>query len=391
MRTKTAGAKSKAKRTSVRAPKTKPLPNGDSTPRTPTLATTSKTADRSAIKSPTAQPAELSESDRRRLRDWLDHSDRPFAVSTFPASRKRKRGAHQLQLQDDIFEDRLSVQYEVKPRDKWESLRRYKKFTVGSESIATGECILVKHDESDDPRVDLNSQWKAKVLEVRALDQEHVYIRLSWLNRPEDLDSGRKDYHGKNELIPTNQMDVIDAMAVNGALKVKHWDELADDVESSMPDEEEFFWRQTYDFANTKTFSALRTICVDEVPQNADELIVQCSNGECRKWMHVRCIAKKALERAIEDQAPHKRSSKAHKQKGKLKNPANNPYLTAVADASRNLTTAEVFIKDLPKRPNAEENEFVITAEETEIVITTESREQYSEELCCLFCGSQVD
>lgn len=125
--------------------------------------------------------------------------------------------------------------------------------------------------------------------------------------------------------------------------------------------------------------------------------------------MHVRCIAKKALERAsklscaqnqniiqltihiVEDQAPHKRSSKAHKQKGKLKNPANNPYLTAVADASRNLTTAEVFIKDLPKRPNAEETEFVITAEETEIVITTETREQYSEELCCLFCGSQVD
>lgn len=59
-------------------------------------------------------------------------------------------------------------------------------------------------------------------------------------------------------------MDVIDAMAVNGALKVKHWDELADELaddgESSMPDEEEFFWRQTYDFANTKTFS----VCQDQ-------------------------------------------------------------------------------------------------------------------------------
>lgn len=28
-----------------------------------------------------------------------------------------------------MFEDRLSIKYEVKPRDKWESLRRYKKFT----------------------------------------------------------------------------------------------------------------------------------------------------------------------------------------------------------------------------------------------------------------------
>lgn len=106
--------------------------------------------------------------------------------------------------------------------------------------------------------MDTASQWKAKVLEVRALDPEHVYIRLSWLNRPEDLDSGRKDYHGKNELIPTNQMDVIDAMAVNGALEVKHWNEFADEDEKSMPDEDEYFWRQTFDFANTKTFSVRR-------------------------------------------------------------------------------------------------------------------------------------
>ena len=90
---------------------------------------------------------------------------------------------------------------------------------------------------------------------MRALDPEHVYIRLSWLNRPEDLGSGRKDYHGKNELVPTNQMDIIDAMAVNGGLKVKHWDETADDDETSMPEEDEYFWRQTFDFANTKTFS----------------------------------------------------------------------------------------------------------------------------------------
>jgi len=114
---------------------------------------------------------------------------------------------------------------------------------------------LVKHDDTADPKIDTASQWKAKVLEVRALDPEHVYIRLSWLNRPEDLDGGRKSYHGKNELVPTNQMDIIDAMAVNGALSVKHWDEMADDDETSMPEEDQYFWRQTFDFANTKTFS----------------------------------------------------------------------------------------------------------------------------------------
>ena len=124
---------------------------------------------------------------------------------------------------------------------------------MGSESIAVGQCILVKHDDSEEAKIDITSQWKAKVLEVRALDSEHVYIRVAWLNRPEDLDSGRKAYHGKNELIPTNQMDVIDAMAVNGSLEVEHWDEKDDDV--PLMNEEQYFWRQTYDFANTKTFS----------------------------------------------------------------------------------------------------------------------------------------
>jgi len=77
-----------------------------------------------------SQPAELSEEYRTRLRDWLDHTDNPFAVHTVPLSRKRKRNnVNQLQVQDDLFQERLTVQFEVKPRDKWESLRRYKKFT----------------------------------------------------------------------------------------------------------------------------------------------------------------------------------------------------------------------------------------------------------------------
>lgn len=124
---------------------------------------------------------------------------------------------------------------------------------VGSESISTGQCILVKHDDSEGDKINVANQWKAKVLEVRALDSEHVYIRVSWLNRPEDLDTGRKSYHGKNELIPTNQMDIIDAMAVNGSLEVMHWDDREDD--SAMMNDEQYFWRQTFDYVNTRTFS----------------------------------------------------------------------------------------------------------------------------------------
>lgn len=124
---------------------------------------------------------------------------------------------------------------------------------MGSESIAVGECVLVKHDTSNDAKIDIDAQWKAKVLEVRALDQEHVYIRVAWLNRPEDLATGRKAYHGRHELIPTNQLDIIDAMTVNGRLELYHWDD--SDEDSPMPGTDEHFWRQTFDSANTKTFS----------------------------------------------------------------------------------------------------------------------------------------
>lgn len=227
------------------------------------------------IKSPSSQPEELSEKDFNKIRNYLDDHEKPFKVLIAPVSRKRKRQSAALLPQTDLFEDRLSVQYEVKP-NTWERLRKYRKFTgtyrtntaqmdeqgltvypVGTESIAVGQCVLVKHEASDavtdaDVPIDIHAQWKAKVLEVRALDTEHVYIRVAWLNRPEDLRTGRKAYHGKNELIPSNEMDIIDAMAVNGSLEVVHWEEGADD--SAMIGDDQFFWRQTYD-VNSKTLS----------------------------------------------------------------------------------------------------------------------------------------
>lgn len=83
------------------------------------------------MKSP-APPADLSDADREKLKTFLDRQDRaekPFSVVTQPSSRKRKRAKLDYVLQEDLWEDRLAVRYEVKPRDKWESLRRYKKFT----------------------------------------------------------------------------------------------------------------------------------------------------------------------------------------------------------------------------------------------------------------------
>jgi hypothetical protein len=136
--------------------------------------------------------------------------------------------------------------------------------------------------------------------------------------------------------------------------------------------------------------------------------------------MHIRCIAEKALQRAreystprttdilpmhapncspaVDDQGAPRRSSKAQRKKSKLKNPANNPDLAAVAVASKGLVKAEVFLKGYPDIPKTEQAEpfrkgrpRIKPAEEDEIVVTTEDGEQYSEKVCCLFCGTEVD
>ncbi|KXT07631.1 hypothetical protein AC578_10121 [Pseudocercospora eumusae] len=325
-----------------------------------------------------AQPPDLSEEDKARLWQFLDKNAAPFTVKTAAPSKKRKRDGL-VQVQDDLFEDRLSVQYEVAPRDKWESLRRYKKFTVGQESIATGQCIYVKADESDDPNMNAAEQWKAKVLEVRALDSEHVYIRVAWLNRPEDLPHGRQPYHGKNELIPTNQMDVIDAMAVNGSFEVVHWDDK--DEESPMPKEDDFFWRQTYDFASSGTYSELHKICVDNKPINPDQVILQCSNAKCRKWLHVNCIAEKAVKE-YESVNETKKAANTPKKRGRPKNLKISPDSKAsgLATNETGTVTAHIFIKGLPDGPKD------IPAGSSEVVVMDGDTQEHAEDLLCLHC-----
>lgn len=243
---------------------------------------------------------------------------------------------------------------------------------------------MVKHDEREDARMDPDQQWKAKVLEVRALDPEHVYIRVAWLNRPEDLDTGRKAYHGKNELIPTNQMDIIDAMAVNGRLDIYQWLEGNDDT--PMPGIEEYFWRQTYDFVNSRTFSKLRAICVDDMPQNPDEMILQCANEECRKWLHVKCVAEDAVRRASDEAAATASKTKAPKRKkiAAAKNLDIDANSSAVATAQKDAFTADVFVKGLPDGPNQE------AASTTEIVVMSEEGKK-AEDVSCLFCGSKIE
>ncbi|QIW95743.1 hypothetical protein AMS68_001261 [Peltaster fructicola] len=351
------------------------------------------------------------------LRDYLDSqaAEGPFVVETLPLSRKKvKRGNQDVERIDDLFERRLTVQYNIRPNNAWSALKKYKRFTVGDihhrtdVSIGVGEYIFVKHDEWSDDKLDTSTQWKAIVLEVRALDSEHVYILVAWLNRPEDLEDGRKPYHGRSELIPSNQLDVIDAMTVNGRLDLVHWSESSDDIPH------QYFWRQTYDAAYTKTFSELKRFCVEDTAHNPDDMIVQCEQEECRRWMHVKCIARAAAraasETALSSIGTIAYTTTGEKDLTKKSDPGEAVDLpldaesSAVGKAACANYVAEVFIKDADRvryAAEAEQEDDGIVGTPTpaadlkpittsKIIITKPSGQAESQAVLCLLCQAAM-
>ena len=117
--------------------------------------------------------------------------------------------------------------------------------TVGDENFALNEYIYVNNGKAAGGGLDMDDQqfWVARVLEIRAVDEAHVYLRVYWLYWPEELPDGRQPYHGQKELVASNHMDIIDAMTVSGRAHVKHWMELDEDEE--LP---ELYWRQKFDY-----------------------------------------------------------------------------------------------------------------------------------------------
>lgn len=113
---------------------------------------------------------------------------------------------------------------------------------VGNENFSLGDTVFVKPDDAEAVDAPL-SNWVAKVLEVRAASEAHVFLRIFWMYRPEDIPGGRRPYHGRNEVIASNTMQVIDALTVNGKASVRYWTE---DDNNEVLDGDQLFWRQTF-------------------------------------------------------------------------------------------------------------------------------------------------
>lgn len=97
------------------------------------------------------------------------------------------------------------------------------------------------------PAGDESKFWIARVLEIRAVDEAHVYLRVYWWYWPEELPMGRCDWHGNKELVASNHMEIVDAMTVSGRADVRRWEELDEEEEVG-----ELFWRQKLDYPSGK-------------------------------------------------------------------------------------------------------------------------------------------
>ena len=67
---------------------------------------------------------------------------------------------------------------------------------------------------------------------------------MLWFYKPEELPHGKASYHGRNELLASNAIDIIDVRAVADSIDVRQLKELDDEPDLG---HDQLFWRQRFD------------------------------------------------------------------------------------------------------------------------------------------------
>ncbi|KAI1142869.1 hypothetical protein F5Y05DRAFT_134450 [Hypoxylon sp. FL0543] len=259
-------------------------------------------------------PNEKAKKTKRRRQESEDHPQHKILLQASPFSPMGK------------FKDpnnTMDRHYQVQPYQKWMDMTRYNSFVLNGVKYWSEGFIFVANSstierqknlgEVSQPRKKSDDDWVARILEIRASDEHHVYARVYWMYWPDELPPGTQDgkkiiqgrqwYHGANELIASNHMDVINVVSVTAAATVNQWDETnEDDVQQAL------YWRQAFDVRSMELSSAeLRCKC--NRPENPDKRLFGCSNEDCRKWLHDECLIHEALLKTFKrlgTDKPHK-------------------------------------------------------------------------------------
>jgi hypothetical protein len=120
---------------------------------------------------------------------------------------------------------------------------------VQREKFVAGDYIFVncQMDELDGNDGDIAMKEDAakfsvaRIIEIRGVSQDDIWIRVAWYYRADELPGGPKPYHGKYEVVRTILEDIISIETVAGSCTVIQWDE-NDDSQRCL---DVLFWRQT--------------------------------------------------------------------------------------------------------------------------------------------------
>ncbi|KAI1376287.1 hypothetical protein F4677DRAFT_445545 [Hypoxylon crocopeplum] len=282
---------------------------------------------------------------RKRPRPDLEESQAecPFSVVHPDPNEKEKKAKRRRQESEDHPQPKILLQaspfsplgkfkdpnntmdrhYQVQPYQKWMDMTRYNSFVLNGVKYWSEGFIFVANSstierqknpgETLQPRKKSDDDWVARILEIRASDEHHVYARVYWMYWPDELPPGTQDgkkfiqgrqwYHGANELIASNHMDVINVVSVTAAATVNQWDETnEEEVQPAL------YWRQAFDVRSMELSSAeLRCKC--NRPENPDKRLFGCSNDDCKRWLHDECLMHDALVKTYKrlgTEKPHK-------------------------------------------------------------------------------------
>ncbi|KAI4289872.1 MAG: hypothetical protein L6R35_000856 [Caloplaca aegaea] len=180
----------------------------------------------------------------------------------------------QLTLPNDPTQtQRMRTVVHIQPESIWASLPKYRNCIIRGEKYSVHQYAIVSRSQPLPKPFhpfdrDLQIPCVARILEVCAADPKNVWLRLYWLYRPEEIPGGRREYHGKDELIISNHMEIVDALQVKCPVQVRRWkeeenaeeeddDDDNDDDGRHLPaaetrEKEALYFRQTYDFVTRK-------------------------------------------------------------------------------------------------------------------------------------------
>ncbi|KAK7745348.1 hypothetical protein SLS53_002844 [Cytospora paraplurivora] len=284
----------------------------------------------------------------------------------------------------------MDVHYMVEPLKRWSEMTRYNSFVLNGSKYFSDNYIFVANESTIErqkslasreqlgPRTKSDDDWVARILEIRASDEHHVYARVYWMYWPDELPvgttdgrkpvSGRQPYHGQNELIASNHMDIINVVSVTQQATVNQvTDENDDQIQSAL------YWRQALDVRNLE-LSALEKVCKCDQPGNPDKVLVGCSNEKCKKWLHEECLKHDVLLRVYEElgvDKPHKAADVKEEKEEEARRPLSpvEPGTSSVA------TELPIQVKTDGEGDSVKANDSVDVKEESKAV-TEESSAQ---------------